>query len=67
MAQTAFASQARTQHSAPSTMAPVDCVEMARQARAHAEAFRRSVKEFERIDITRILGRLQTMRGLMSH
>lgn len=43
------------------------CVAMARQARLHAEAFHRSVKDFDQIDITRILGRLETMRQLMAH
>lgn len=47
-----------------SELSPATCVELAREARAHARAFRESVRAFEQIDMDKILNSLQTMRAI---
>lgn len=56
----------KMQHSAQgfsgTQTAQSDCVTLARQARAHATAFRSSVQAFDNINISGIFGELRAMR-----
>ncbi|SIT19989.1 hypothetical protein [Insolitispirillum peregrinum] len=44
-----------------------DCVALARQARAHATAFRSSVQAFDNINISGIFGELRAMRQAVTY
>jgi len=58
----------RTDFSAPhqsqGDVSPAACVALAREALAHARAFRESVRAFEQIDMDKIMKGLQTMRAI---